>query len=204
MGTVACTVDRMSRVATTQGEGKEASLICQILGGRRDLLGDLIEPHFDAVWKAVRAKMGNDPDVDDVVQQTVIKALTHLEQFRFEASFRTWLIRIALNEAAQHWRKRCSSRWIALEGSAVTEIQVADPKDSPFNACARSQTATLLQLAVARLPEPYRVVVRMRDLEERTLTEVAEALCLPVASVKTRHYRGRLRMARLLSRTKGS
>ena len=201
MGTIACSVDKVSAIPVLPVEHKEASLIRQILGGRRDLFGDLIEPHVGALWRIVQARMRNDPDTDDIVQQAVFKAFTHLEQFRFEAGFRTWLIRIALNEVTQHWRKTLPSRWVALDGSAIAQTQVSDPKDSPFNVCARSQTARLLRIALASLPEKYRIVVRMRDLEERSISEVAERLCLTVAAVKTRHHRGRLRMAKVLSRT---
>jgi RNA polymerase sigma-70 factor, ECF subfamily len=202
MGTVACNLDKVSPIPALLAVHKEASLIRQILGGRRDLFDDLIEPHLRALWRAVQAKMGNDVDIDDVVQQAVFKAFTHLEQFRFEAGFRTWLIRIALNEVAQNWRKRFPSRSVVLDGLAVAETLVTDPKDSPFNVCARRQTSRLIRIALASLPEEYRVVVRMRDLEERSISEVAEMLCLTVAAVKTRHHRGRLRMAKFLSRTR--
>ena len=113
MGTIACSVDKVSAIPVLPVEHKEASLIRQIFGGRRDLFGDLIEPHVGALWRTVQAKMRNDPDIDDIVQQAVFKAFTHLEQFRFEAGFRTWLIRIALNEVNEHWRKRHTSRSVA-------------------------------------------------------------------------------------------
>ena len=200
MGPVACNLDKVSAIPALLVEHKEASLIRQILGGRRDLFGDLIEPHVGALWRTVQAKMRDDPDIDDIVQRAVFNAFTHLEQFRFEAGFRTWLIQIALNEVHQNWRKRLASRSVALDGSAITEIQVTDPRDSPYNVFARSQTARLLQIALASLPEKYQIVVRMRDLEERSISEVAETLRLTVAAVKTRHHRGRLRMAKFLSR----
>src|SRR6266849_6901130 len=199
MGTVACNLDELSRIPALRGECHEASLIHQILTGRRDLLGDLIEPHLGVLWRAVQARMGNDPEIDDVVQQTVLKAFIHLAQFRSDASFRTWLIRIALNEVTQNWRRRLASRSIVLDPSAIAEIQVTDPKDSPFEVCERSQMAGLLQVALADLPEKYRQVIRMRDLEERAIPEVAKALCLTVAAVKTRHHRARLRIAKGLS-----
>jgi RNA polymerase sigma-70 factor (ECF subfamily) len=196
MGTVAGTLGKLSPLPQVGREQKEALLIRQILGGRQDLFTDLIEPHFGALWRVLITKLRNDSDIEDIIQQTVFKAFVHLEQFRREASFRTWLIRIALNEARQTWRKSVSSRSVALD---LAGIQVADPKDSPFTACARGQATKLLQLALAKLPETYRIVVRMRDLEERSISEVAEALCLTAATVKSRHHRGRLRMAKFLS-----
>jgi RNA polymerase sigma-70 factor, ECF subfamily len=200
MGTITYSVGTALANPYIGNEHKDASLIRQILTGRKDLLGDLIKPHIEPIRRCVRAKMGNDPDVEDVVQQTIFKAFTHLDQFRFEACFKTWLTRIALNEVAQSWRRRVSGRWIGLEDSAQTVLQVTDPGDSPLRAYERSQTTKLLQLALSSLPEMYQVVVRMRDLEERSISEVAEALCLTIGAVKSRHHRGRSRIAQILSR----
>jgi RNA polymerase sigma-70 factor (ECF subfamily) len=199
MGTLTCTLNKVPPLRELRGDHGEALLIRQILAGRRDLFEDLIEPHLDAIKRAVRGRMGNDPDTDDVAQQAVVKAFTCLEQFRFEGGFRTWLIRIALNEVIQNWRKKIASRSVVIESSVLAAISVADPRDSPFNLCVRSQTAQSLQTALATLPEPYRLIVRMRDLEERSVSEVADALRLTAAAVKTRHHRARLKMAKILS-----
>jgi RNA polymerase sigma-70 factor (ECF subfamily) len=181
-------------------EYKEASLIREVLAGRTELLEDLMKPHLAMLRRLIQRKMGNDPEVEDIVQQTMLKSFTHLKQFRFEACFRTWLIRIALNEIAQCWRRRVPGRWIGLECSAQAMLHAADSSECPFRSYERSQTADSLQRAVNSLPEAYRVVVRMRDLEERSISEVAEALCLSIGAVKSRHHRGRSRMADLLSR----
>jgi RNA polymerase sigma-70 factor (ECF subfamily) len=201
MGTLRCMPDKVSPMPEVPADCREALLIRQVLAGRRDLFGDLIEPHLNAVWRAVRARMGNHSDIDDVAQQAVFKAFIHLEQFRFESGFRTWLIRIAHNEVIQNWRKRTASQWV-MEPSAIAAVSVADPKDSPFNLCVRSQAAGLLRTALATLPEPYRLVVRMRDLEERSVSEVAKALRLTASAVKTRHHRARLKMAKVLTELK--
>jgi RNA polymerase sigma factor (sigma-70 family) len=148
MGTITYSVGTALANPYIGNEHKDASLIRQILTGRKDLLGDLVKPHIEPIRRCVRAKMGNDPDVEDVVQQTIFKAFTHLDQFRFEACFKTWLTRIALNEVAQSWRRRVSGRWIGLEDSAQTVLQVTDPSDSPLRAYERSQTAKLLQRAL--------------------------------------------------------
>jgi len=200
MGTVTCTADKVSPIPVWRGEQKEVLIIRQILGGRRDLLGNLIEPHLEPLWRTVKAKVRDDADTDDIVQEAVFKALTHLGQYRFEASFRSWLIQIAINEVFQLWRKRSGSRSVPWDPQAIAGMEVVDPKESPFAACTRAQNARLLQLALASLPEKYRVIVRMRDLEERTIIEVADKMRLTAAAVKTRQYRGRSQMARFLSR----
>jgi RNA polymerase sigma factor (sigma-70 family) len=198
MGTLSCTLDKVPPVPEMRSRQREVLLIREILAGRRDLFDDLIAPHWNAVRRVVRTKMGHDPDIDDVTQQAVFKAFTHLEQFRFEGGFRTWLIRIALNEVIQNWRRRVASRSVAMEPSDLAAVSVADPKDSPFTLCMRSQTARMLQAALATLPERYRLVVRMRDFEERSVAEVADALRLTASTVKTRHHRARMRMAKIL------
>src|SRR5271154_3048223 len=98
MATLTYALDKMPLIPGARGAHREAELFREILAGLRDLFDVLIEPHLGAVRRAVRAKMGNDPEIDDVTQQAVFKASTHLEQFRHEGRFRTWLIRIALNE----------------------------------------------------------------------------------------------------------
>jgi RNA polymerase sigma-70 factor (ECF subfamily) len=148
----------------------------------------------------VYMKMGKHQDAEDIVQQTILKAFSHLDQFRFEACFRTWLIRIAFNEVAQIWRRRACRRWVGLEDTKVTAFHATGPGESPLYLYERSQALTLLRDAILNLPEKCRVVVQMRDLEQRSLYEVAQTLCITIAAVKSRHHRGRLRMAQILSR----
>jgi RNA polymerase sigma factor (sigma-70 family) len=144
----------------------ESALIRKIVGGRRDLFGDLIAPHLDALSRIVRATIGGHPEVEDIVQQTALKAFTHLAQFRFEAAFRTWLIRIGVNEARQWRRKYASSRFLQLTPRAFSELPIADRGPSPLIECQRNQTGAQLTAALARLPEKYRNVIVLRDVED--------------------------------------
>jgi RNA polymerase sigma-70 factor (ECF subfamily) len=143
--------------------------------------------------------VGNDSESDDVIQQTIFKAFTRLEQFRFEASFRTWLIRIALNEVVQWHRKRLSTRLLVLDHSALAQLPIADQTASPLKQCERREAAGLFRKAYAMLPEKYQVMIRLRDLEHLSIAEVAKLLSLSVPAVKTRHRRARLRMVSLLA-----
>jgi RNA polymerase sigma factor (sigma-70 family) len=177
---------------------KEVELIGEILRGRRDLFAELIAPHLRPLSRMVAAAMGSHPDVEDVVQRTSLKAFTHLAQFRVEASFRTWLIRIGLNEVRQ-WRRKCgSSRIVALDLCTFTQLLATDERDSPLVACERSQASVRLRAAVAWLPEKYRIVILLRDLEGLSISEVGRRLGLTIAAVKTRHMRARQKMAKFL------
>jgi len=177
---------------------EEADLICKILGGQRDLFADLIAPHVKPLLHTIRANTGSNPDVEDIIQQTVIKAFTHLEQFRFRARFRTWFIQIGLNEARQWRRKAGSSRFVALDASALKTLPAGHERQSPLVECHRNEVIVRLRDALGRLPEEYRTIILLRDLEELSLPEVAERLRLTLPAVKTRHWRARRRIAKLL------
>jgi RNA polymerase sigma factor (sigma-70 family) len=182
---------------------KEVALIRAILDDRKDLFGDLIAPHVTPLLRTLRATFGNHPDLEDIVQQTALKALTHLEQFRFEASFRTWLIRIGLNQARQ-WRRKCeSSRVVAFDPAILTKLPAADESHSPLVECQRREAIARVRAVVAGLPERYRIVILLLDLEELSISEVARRLGLTISGTKVRHWRARRKMAEFLRRNQG-
>ena len=182
----------------------EVALIRKIVGGERDLFGELIAPHLTPLLRIVRATIGGDPEVEDIVQQTALKAFTHLAQFRFEAGFRTWLLRIGLNEARQ-WRRKCgSSRMVGLAPLPLSELPIADKNHSPLNEYQRRETGAQLRAALVRLPEKYRSVILLRDIEDLSISEVAGRLGLTVPAVKTRHRRARQKVAGSLERSRQS
>ena len=187
------------RTSTDNESGTdEAALIRKIVGGQRDLFGDLIAPHLTPLSRIVRATIGGDPEIEDVVQQTAFKAFTKLAQFRFEAGFRTWLIQIGLNEARQ-WRRKCaSSRIVDLAPLSLSELPIADKNHSPLNECQRRETGAQLRAALVRLPEKYRNVILLRDIEDLSISEVAGRLGLSIPAVKTRHRRARQKVAGFL------
>ena len=192
--------NRRMSIPNRKGQ-EEVALIRAILGGRRDLFADLIAPHLTPLLRKLRATIGSLPDLEDIVQQTALKALTHLEQFRFEANFRTWLIRIGLNEARQWRRKYDASRFVAFDPSALTQFPDPDETCSPLVECQREEVVARLRAAVARLPERYRIVILLLDLEELSISEVARRLGLTISGTKLRRWRARRKMAELLRRS---
>ena len=169
----------------------EAALIRKIVGGQRDLFGDLIAPHLTPLLRIVRATIGGDPEVEDIVQQAAFKAFTKLAQFRFEAGFRTWLIQIGLNEARQ-WRRKCaSSRIVGLAPLPLSELPIADKNHSPLSEYQRGEAGAQLRAALVRLPQKYRNVILLRDIEDLSISELAGRLGLTIPAVKTRHRRTR-------------
>jgi RNA polymerase sigma-70 factor, ECF subfamily len=176
----------------------ESHLIRQILRGRHDLFADLIAPHLAPLLRIVRASIGNHPDVEDIVQTTALKALTHLEQFRYESSFKTWLIQIGVNEARQWQRKSAASRLSLLEPLLLAQLPFVDEGHSSLVECQRIEAIARLRIALGRLPEKDRVVILLRDLEELSLADAAVRLGLTLTATKSRHYRARRKIAKLI------
>ena len=192
-----------SPTPTRDGTGTgEAALIRKIVGGRRDLFGDLIAPYLTPLSRIVRATIGGHPEVEDIVQQTALKAFTHLAQFRFEAAFSTWLIQIAINEARQWRRKYASSRFLEFAAPTLSELPIADQRHSPLIEYQRSETGVQVRAALAHLPEKYRIVIFLRELEELSISEVAARLGLTIPTVKNRHKRARQKVAGFLERSR--
>jgi RNA polymerase sigma factor (sigma-70 family) len=199
---VVAMIDEANRGATCCATGMdETTLIRKIVGGRRDLFGDLIAPHITPLSRIVRATIGGRPEVEDIVQQTALKAFTHLTQFRFEAGFRTWLIQIALNEARQWLRKYGPSRFSELTSSKLSNGSTPDQEHSPLIEYQKSETGAEICAAVAHLPEKYRIVILLRDFESLSISEVAVRLGLTIPAVKTRHRRARQKLMAFLERS---
>jgi len=176
---------------------EEAGLIRKVLDGRRDLFANLIAPHLAPLLRVVKRNLARHQDAEDIVQQAAFKALTHLEQFRFEASFRTWLLTIGVNEARQ-WRRKFATSFLPLDLLTSAQVPIADERQSPLAEYQRNEAAARLHAAAARLPGKYRTIFLLRELEQLSLAEVAQRLGLTVPAVKTRQMRARKRLALLL------
>jgi len=198
MASSAITVMRGGPVPRHPSNADEERLIGQVLKGQPDLFADLLEPHRTSLLRFVQAKMRYDPEADDIVQLTIIKAFTRLKEFRLQASFRTWLLKIAINEILQWHRKRGNSRLRTFDTAVIAQLPVVDPSSCPARECQRRETNRLLYIALAKLPPRYQNVIRLRDLEGHSILETAELLNLSVPAAKTRHHRARQKMRRFL------
>jgi RNA polymerase sigma-70 factor (ECF subfamily) len=170
----------------------DRALIERTLAGESDCFAVRMDRHVAAVRKRVRSMVWNPADQDEIVQETFFKAWRCLSSFRFDAMFRTWIIRIAINEALQHYRLDRGESTVP----AIGIDEFASKHELPDKALARIQECDRVRAAVARLPKQYRLALILRDLDELPQHETAERLQLSVAAVKTRLFRAR----RMLSR----
>ena len=157
---------------------------------------------FRAAWSILR----NRDEAEDALQSAYAKALAAIGTFEGRSSLTTWLTRIAINEALG--RKRAAKRRRAhLEEASVAVLDHYRDKlmqgsltgASPDKAHARAELRQLMEKAIAALPEPFRIVFVLREIEALSVEEVAETLALKPATVKTRHLRARRKLQEALA-----
>jgi RNA polymerase sigma-70 factor (ECF subfamily) len=186
-------------------EGRdEAQIIASILAGNTHEFHDLIRPHERSVYIMALSLLHNEADAEDAAQETFLKAFRNLARFRGDAKFSTWLISIALNEARSRLRSKKNVKIESLDEAPDGESHVSpallrDWREIPSEALERQEVRLLLQHAVTDLPSIYREVFMLRDVEELSVNESAEALGITVASVKVRLHRARLMLQKKLA-----
>ncbi|HEY2471536.1 MAG TPA: sigma-70 family RNA polymerase sigma factor [Terracidiphilus sp.] len=179
-------------------------MIAAILGGEIQLFHQLICPYERSVYVMALSYMKNEADAEDVAQETFIRAFRKLSSFRAESKFSTWLISITINEARTRLRRQALVRMEPLdqlpdEDKAVSPALLRDWREIPSEALEREEVRKLIQQAIEPLPDIYREVFLLRDVEELTIRETAEMLNISVPSVKVRLHRARLMLQKQLA-----
>jgi RNA polymerase sigma-70 factor (ECF subfamily) len=183
----------------------EAQLIASVLAGETQLYYELIRPYERSVYMMALSYMKNEADAEDVAQEAFLKAFHHLATFRSEAKFSTWLVGIALNEARSRLRHEGSMRMESIDdtpeegGGHISPEILRDWREVPSEALARKEVRELLQKAITSLPDIYREVFLLRDVEELNNVETAAALSITVGNVKVRLHRARLMLQKQLT-----
>lgn len=189
-------------------ECSEPELIARIRAGEHDCFHELIRPYERAMFAIAYAVLRNAADAEDVVQEAAFKAFQHLDELRDDDKFRSWLLQITKNEAHARRRKDRQHLYESLEvsdeeeeDSAFRPRTVADWRDLPGDALDREELRQAIRDAVSKLPEKYQVVFVLADGNSLSNNDVAEALGLTIANVKTRLHRARIMLQEHLSPT---
>jgi RNA polymerase sigma-70 factor (ECF subfamily) len=186
------------------GARDEAQMIASILAGDTHLFHELIRPYERRVYAMALSFMRNEADAEDVAQEAFLKAFRNLASFRGDAKFGTWLVSITLNEARSRIRRRDAITMESIDepqegkGHASPAV-LRDWKEIPSEALERKEVKQLLHQAVTGLPLIYREVFQLRDIEQLSVNEAAEALGITIASVKVRLHRARMMLQKILA-----
>jgi RNA polymerase sigma-70 factor (ECF subfamily) len=193
-------------------EAPDTELVQRAKAGDLDAFEALATRHEQRVYSLAMRMLRQEQDAEDVTQQTFLSALEYLDGFRGEASFSTWLLRIAGHAALKVIRKRKGLEMVSLEAATEPSEQydsvphpefIADWRQSPEQLVEKNEVQRLLDAALGRLDEKHRLVFLLRDVEGLSIRETAEALDLSEANTKVRLLRARLQLREQLTRTLG-
>lgn len=183
----------LGEVATSQEPLSDEEVVARVLAGETGMYEIVMRRHNQRLYRVARAILRNDGEAEDVMQEAYVRAYEHLDQFAGKAKFSTWLTRIAVHEALA--RQRRGNRYQELEPMAEQEgnpmERVASLAPNPEQQTANSEIGRLLEQAVEELPDAYRTIFVLRDVEEMSTTDAAEALEISEENVKVRLHRAR-------------
>jgi RNA polymerase sigma-70 factor (ECF subfamily) len=184
----------------------DVEVVARIRAGETALFEVLMRRHNQRVYRVARAVVKDETEAEDVMQQAYINAFRHLDQFEERAQFSTWLTRIALHEALARRRRRQADATSMTDGDEHGELMDAliAPQPDPERQAYGAELAYLLESAVDALPEAYRIVFALRDVEGLSTSETAAGLSLGEEAVKTRLHRARAMLRRTLSEQFGA
>lgn len=183
----------------------ESELVADAKNGSIEAFEELVNRYEKKIYRLGVRLMGNETDAEDVLQDTFLKAFEHLKDFREDSRFYTWLVRIAVNEGLMKLRKRRSDKAQPMEDSVDDDGQVIprdfrDWKPNPEQEMGQKEMEKILLDAAGALPPSLRTVFFLRDVEELSTEETADALGLTTGAVKARLFRARFQLREELSK----
>src|SRR5438874_7928918 len=196
----------METIQKKAGEDtSELPLVLAAKKGDLEAFSGLVKRYDRNIFRIAQHITHNEEDAQDVVQEAFLKAYQNLEQFQGNSKFYTWLVRIAVNEALMKLRRRRSDKTVSLDEDVVTEEgsmprEVADWSPNPEQLYGQSELGDILQKTIQGLPQSFRTVFVLRDIEGLSTEETAEMLNLSVPAVKSRLLRARLQLRERLNR----
>ena len=177
-------------------------LVDRVVSGDRRAFETLVRIHERRVFRVTLAILGNAEDAEEAMQDAFVKAFRHIDQFRRESRFTTWLTRIAVNEALQkrHTRKNT----LSLDEVSEAEVKVVPHRsqrwhEDPEKLYGKQEVRVMVEDAIRSLPPIYRETFVLRDVEGLRAEEAAEILGLTLPAVKSRLLRARLLMREALA-----
>jgi RNA polymerase sigma-70 factor, ECF subfamily len=190
---------------TSQAGIDESVLLAQSREGDTHAFAELVRRYEGKIFRLAQHITQNREDAEDVLQETFMKAYEHLDQFKGDSKFYTWIVRIAVNQALMKLRRRKTDRSVSLDeqsdtGEDTVVREIAAWGENPEEHFSREELGKVLDTAIQSLEPPYRSVFVLRDIEDMSTEETAEALGLSIPAVKSRLLRARLQLREKLTR----
>jgi len=191
---------------------EDVALVADLKAGSEEAFGILIAQYHQPLYSLIARSLNDPADAADITQEVFIKVFRGIRSFHGEASLRTWLYRIALREASnqRRWWSRHKRQEITIDSPYESDIDdeskglclsdtLADRSDSPFDNIVHAEVRERVEAALRQLPEAFRTVVILREIEGFAYEEIAEILNTNLGTVKSRLTRGRSALRALLN-----
>lgn len=190
---------------SSQAGFDESTLVTQARQGDTRAFAELVKRYEAKIFRLAQHITQNREDAEDVLQETFLKAYEHLDQFQGNSKFYTWIVRIAVNQALMKLRRRKTDKSVSLDetidtGEDTVTREVAAWDEDPEQRFSREELGEILDSSIQSLAPTYRSVFLLRDVDDLSTEETAEALGISVPAVKSRLLRARLQLREKLTR----
>jgi RNA polymerase sigma-70 factor, ECF subfamily len=202
----------MGEVASAVGlRAEDAELVRELQAGSENAFDLLIAQYHAPLYSLIARSLQNPADAADITQEVFIKVFRSIGGFHGDSSLKTWIYRIAIHEASnqRRWWTRHRKQEVTIdtdssqdEDSETFSLRdsLADQRDSPFECASQSETRVRVEAALREVPEGFRSVLILREIEGMQYDEIAEILNLNMGTVKSRLLRGRATLREALLR----
>ncbi|MFN2974610.1 sigma-70 family RNA polymerase sigma factor [Terriglobus aquaticus] len=189
---------------------EEAALVAALQAGSEEAFAQLIAQYSAPLYSLIARSLPNPADAPDITQDVFIKVFRSIRNFHGDCSLRTWMYRIALHESSnsKRWWSRHKRQEVTIDSDTTDASEdgwfplresLADTRESPFDAARRSELRAVVEGALREVPESFRTVVILREIEGMAYDEIAAILQINMGTVKSRLLRGRASLRTLLS-----
>lgn len=173
----------------------ESEIVKRILSGEKELYEILVRRNNQKLYRVIRSYLNDEAEIEDIMQNSYIKGFTKLYQFKLEASFSTWLIRIAINEALARLKEKGRLYHVKVQDEHFQQNSILEIPDNrqlnPQEKMIHKEAKQVLERAIDHLEPKYKIVYMMKVVEGMSSKEVATALDLTEANVKVRFHRSK-------------
>lgn len=188
-------------------EQKEKRLIRRVKKGDHLAFAELVDRYKNSVYAICLRMVGNRQEAEDLSQETFIRAYKNIAQFDSDRKFSTWLFRIATNVSIDSLRRKKPSVSLdaeipGAEGLVLKEL-LSGGETLPDEQIVRNEMDQFIQHEISLLPEKYRSAIILKYIEDLSLKEISEIMCIPVGTVKTRIHRGREMLRKQMAAVRG-
>lgn len=168
-------------------------LVEESLRGSQIAFQLLVERYQERIFRLIRGYVREPAEIEDLAQETFLKAFKRLESFQHQSSFYTWIYRIAINTVLDHLKRRGRSPVQAVEDLEILPVETALRCPSPSSGLEKEEIARITQSVLEEMPEIFRTVLVLREFEELAYQDIADMLGISIGTVESRLFRARAR-----------